>query len=136
MIIFDSTFLIDLMLGKNNPKLKKCKYILNDIVESEEIFATTFVSVLEIHNGAYGSENAEKEINKINEILKVIPVLKFDDMYYSQYGKLSSYLKKKGTPIGKFDELIAAIALCHNAKILTNNTRDFSRVPKLKIIDH
>ena len=136
MIIFDSTFLIDLMRSQNNPKCKNCISLLERIVNGDEAYGTTFVNVFELYRGAYKSDNIEKSKAKINEILRIIPVLGFNEDYYDSYGKLSASLEKKGTPIGKFDELIAGIILYHNAKIVTNNTRDFSRVPGLEIINH
>ncbi len=136
MIIFDSTFLIDLMRTYKNPNYKKCISFLKEVTNGDEAYSTTFVNIFELYKGAYKSENIEKSKGKINEILRMIPVLEFSEDYYDSYGKLSISLEKKGTPIGKFDELIAAIALYHNARIVTNNTRDFSRVPGLEIINH
>ena len=42
-------------------------------------------------------------------------------------------LQKKGTPIGAMDLLIASHALFINTVLVTNNTREFERVPDLKI---
>ena len=136
MIIFDSTFLVDLMKSSKNPNYKKCISFLKEVTDGDEAYGTTFVNVFELYKGAYKSDNIEKSKAKINEILRIIPVLEFNEDYYDSYGKLSASLEKKGTPIGKFDELIAGIILYHNAKIVTNNTRDFSRVPGLEIINH
>ena len=136
MIIFDSTFLIDLMRSQNNPKCKNCISLLERIVNGDEAYGTTFANVFELYKGAYKSDNIEKSKAKINDILSNIPVLEFSTVFYDSYGELSAELEKKGTPIGKFDELIAAIALYHNAKIVTNNTRDFSKVSGIEIINH
>ncbi|MEA2034728.1 MAG: type II toxin-antitoxin system VapC family toxin [Euryarchaeota archaeon] len=136
MIIFDSTFLIDLMISQNNPKCKNCISLLGRIVNGDEAYGTTFANVFELYKGAYKSDNIEKSKAKINDILSNIPVLDFSTVFYDSYGELSTELEKKGTPIGKFDELIAAIALYHNAKIVTNNTRDFSKVSGIEIINH
>ncbi|MEA2034731.1 MAG: type II toxin-antitoxin system VapC family toxin [Euryarchaeota archaeon] len=136
MIIFDSTFLVDLMKSYKNPNYKKCISFLKEVTDGDEAYGTTFANVFELYKGAYKSDNIKKSKTKINEILRIIPVLEFSEDYYDSYGKLSASLEKKGTPIGKFDELIAGIILYHNAKIVTNNTRDFSRVPGLEIINH
>ena len=50
-----------------------------------------------------------------------------------EYGKIRTYLEKKGTPIGPLDTLIAAHAKSLNVILVTNNTREFSRVPHLSI---
>ena len=44
-------------------------------------------------------------------------------------------LKRKGTPIGPHDVLIAAQARRHDATLVTANTREFSRVPGLRLED-
>jgi len=136
MIIFDSTFLVDMMKKQHNKNYKKSWLLLESLKEENEYFATTFVNIFEMHKGLYKSKEKESVVKSLNYILEVIPVLGFTEEYYSEYGKLSSYLEMKGTHIGTFDELIAAIALHHGAKVVTNNTKDFSRVPGLEIIPH
>ncbi len=49
-----------------------------------------------------------------------------------QYGKLRSNLEKKGTPIGNMDMLIASHALSNKYILVSNNLREFKRVPRLK----
>ncbi|MDD1642597.1 MAG: type II toxin-antitoxin system VapC family toxin [Methylococcaceae bacterium] len=49
------------------------------------------------------------------------------------YAKNRADLKAKGTPIGNMDMLIAAHALSLNATLVTNNLREFERVPDLKL---
>ena len=68
--------------------------------------------------------------------MQVINVLEHTVEYYDICGEISAELEKKGTPIGKFDEMVAAIAIHNGAKILTNNTKDFARIPGLEIISH
>ncbi|MBL7201455.1 MAG: hypothetical protein ISS56_15050, partial [Anaerolineae bacterium] len=40
---------------------------------------------------------------------------------------------QQGTPIGSLDTLIAAHALSLDVTLVTNNEREFSRVPRLKV---
>jgi tRNA(fMet)-specific endonuclease VapC len=42
-------------------------------------------------------------------------------------------LERNGTPIGPLDTLIAAHALSMNLPLVTNNQREFRRVPGLKV---
>jgi tRNA(fMet)-specific endonuclease VapC len=49
------------------------------------------------------------------------------------YGQLRTVLQKKGTPIGAMDMLIASHAVLLDAILVTNNTKEFNRVPDLKI---
>ncbi|UUX93688.1 type II toxin-antitoxin system VapC family toxin [Methanoplanus endosymbiosus] len=142
MIIFDSTFLIDLIRNQNSSRHKKALAFLDEIVKSGETFSTTFVNVYELYKGAYGTKDIQDSIDKINEILNVIPVINHSNSFYAPYGELSAKLKENGTPIGKFDELVATIVIYQSAKnpdvkLVTNNTKDFIRVlPPSKIVNH
>ncbi|WP_338026980.1 hypothetical protein [Trichormus azollae] len=52
------------------------------------------------------------------------------------FGKIRAQLTAIGTPIGAYDLQITAIALANNLILVThNNTREFSRIPKLKLED-
>ena len=49
------------------------------------------------------------------------------------YGEIRADPRRKGTPIGPNDLWIAAHALTVNVPLVTNNTREFSRVPNLTV---
>ena len=50
-----------------------------------------------------------------------------------EYGRIRSRLRKKGTPIGAMDLLIAAHALTLGAILVTDDVTEFRRVPGLKV---
>jgi tRNA(fMet)-specific endonuclease VapC len=49
--------------------------------------------------------------------------------------ELRAHLSRQGTPIGPNDLMIAAITMTHDLVLVTNNTREFSRIPNLKLED-
>ena len=51
------------------------------------------------------------------------------------YGKIRSDLERKGLPIGANDYFIAAITRANNGVLVTNNTREFSRIEGLALED-
>lgn len=51
------------------------------------------------------------------------------------FRRLGAELKKKGTPIGAMDLLIAAHAYLLDAVLITSNKKEFRRIPGLKIED-
>jgi tRNA(fMet)-specific endonuclease VapC len=59
----------------------------------------------------------------------------FDDRAVEQYASLRAAVEVAGTPIGGNDYLIAAIALAHDLVVVTHNTREFARVPRLRLED-
>ena len=67
--------------------------------------------------------------------LKVFPSIPFDDEASDIFGNIRAQLEKKGEPIGPFDLQIASIALLNNLILVTHNTKEFSRIKKLKIED-
>jgi tRNA(fMet)-specific endonuclease VapC len=60
-------------------------------------------------------------------------ILPFDDAALWAYGDLRADLERRGTPIGALDTMIAAHALSRHAMLVTNNTREFAKVPGLQL---
>lgn len=50
-----------------------------------------------------------------------------------RYGHLRAWLRRQGRPIGNNDLLIAAHALSLGAVLVTNNEREFARIPDLTV---
>ena len=59
----------------------------------------------------------------------------FDDIAAEIYGRIRAHLATQGTPIGANDLQIASISLAHDLILVTHNTREFSRVPRLRLED-
>ena len=57
----------------------------------------------------------------------------WDEDAAKHYGFIRAQLKKQGTPIGNNDLLIASHARSMNAVLVTNNIREFDRVPNLSL---
>jgi tRNA(fMet)-specific endonuclease VapC len=91
------------------------------------------VTCAEIHYGAARRPEAVRLHRLVNEFLNIAPVLPWDAKAAQRHGTLRAHLKAQGTPIGDFDEMIAAHALALGAVVVTDNTRHFARVPGLVI---
>ena len=65
------------------------------------------------------------------KFLAPVVTLPLDDSAMGRYGELRAHLERAGTPIGPMDTLIAAQALALGATLVTNNQREFQRVPDL-----
>jgi tRNA(fMet)-specific endonuclease VapC len=65
--------------------------------------------------------------------LSPLEILPFDKAALWVYGDLRAELARKGTPIGALDTMIAAHALSQQSTLVTNNTREFERVPGLRL---
>ena len=114
---------------KNNPEqvLEKLKQNLSNRI------CISAITLAELQHGVEKSMNPEKNSMALLQFLSILDILPFDDLAAVEYGKICAYLQKRGTPIGTMDMLIAAHAKTENLIIVTNNVREFERVPNLKI---
>ena len=93
------------------------------------------VTVAELEFGAAASRKQGDNFARLDRFLLEFEVLSFDRPAARQYGPLRATLQAKGKSIGPMDCLIAAHALSAGATLVTNNTREFSRVPGLDLVD-
>ena len=84
---------------------------------------------------AYGVAKSGSARNRqaLEMFLAPLIILPFDDAAVWAYGNLRAELERKGTPIGALDTMIAAHALSQQSTLVTNNTREFARVPGLAL---
>jgi len=94
------------------------------------------ISTITLAELAYGVEKSMLvEINKIALAGFTAPleILHFDEKAAFIYGKLRADLEKQGKIIGAYDLMIAAHAFSEKLTLVTNNTREFERIPGLKL---
>jgi tRNA(fMet)-specific endonuclease VapC len=90
------------------------------------------IAVSEIRFGL-ASKGSQKFSDLVENALSRIPVLDYDDGASFIYADIRNDLQKRGTPIGVTDLFIAAHARSLDLTLVTNNVREFQRVPHLKI---
>ena len=91
------------------------------------------VTYAELVHGVEKSQAVEKNRFALALLLANIEILDFDAAAAESYGKIRADLEKKGTPIGPLDMMIAGHAMSLNYTVVTNNTKEFSRVKDLKL---
>ncbi|HZX32711.1 MAG TPA: type II toxin-antitoxin system VapC family toxin [Rhodocyclaceae bacterium] len=74
-----------------------------------------------------------RNLTALRHFLEPLEIAEFDGPAAEAYGRIRHGLESAGTPIGPLDTQIAAHALALDAVLVTNNTREFSRVPGLKL---
>ncbi len=87
----------------------------------------------ELLYGARFSRRKEENLEKIYQLLRIVQVVDFDQASAEHYSHIRVSLRQKGRPSGAIDELIAAIALAHNAVLVTDNTKDFEQIDGLTL---
>ena len=93
------------------------------------------ITMAELDFGVFNSSDPQKNRMALLLFLSGITVLPFDKAASLEYGSIRHYLKTNGIIIGGNDMLIAAHARSMDITLVTHNTREFSRVPGLKIED-
>lgn len=93
------------------------------------------ITYAELSHGVERSQAKEKNRIALMTFLSEIPIASFDDLAAQEYGVIKADLQRKGRLIGPLDTLIAAHARSLNLTLVTNNTREFSRVEGLRLED-
>lgn len=97
--------------------------------------AISSITLAELEFGVKASANVEKNTIALYKFLSIVEILDFDNSAATEYGKIRADLKRKGTPIGNMDMLIAAHAKSEDLIVVTHNTREFERVEGLQLED-
>lgn len=121
MTIVDTCFLIDLM--REDPGAVS-------LAESVDDLRTTSVSAAEFLYGA--SVSTHEKVREVSgRFLEYFPVLPFDKEAAIVFADIAMQLRKTGSRISSFDELIAAIVIRHNETLVTRDSH-FTDIPGLR----
>lgn len=101
------------------------------LVGQDEV-GISVITALELRQGAEKSQYAEKTHAKLDLFLAPIQIFPFDEEAALIASRIRARLEQKGTPIGDFDSLIAAHAMALDLTLVSNNLREFDRVPGLR----
>ena len=93
------------------------------------------ITLSELRYGVAKSAHREKNAKALDEFIIPLEVAPYDEAAAHVYGDIRATLEKAGTPIGSMDMLIAAHAVSLGIPLVTNNTREFLRVPSLTLLD-
>ena len=97
---------------------------------SKELAISTIV-LGELFLGAEKSLHIEANRREITRFVSRMEVLSFDPSAATHYGDIRAHLERAGTPIGANDTLIGAHARSLGMTLVTNNRREFDRIPGL-----
>jgi tRNA(fMet)-specific endonuclease VapC len=94
-----------------------------------------FISIIVASELRYGcaKKGSPKLLNRVQGILETVPVLPLDMPADVEYGSIRAELEAAGQPVGMNDLLIAAHACALGLTLVTDNTREFSRIRGLHV---
>ncbi|MBE7927351.1 type II toxin-antitoxin system tRNA(fMet)-specific endonuclease VapC [Pseudomonas saudiphocaensis] len=93
------------------------------------------VTMMELIYGAEKSSSPERNLVVVEGFTARLDVLKYDEEAAAHTGQLRAELAKAGKPIGPYDQMIAGHARSRGLILVTNNCREFDRVPGLRVED-
>lgn len=118
-----------------------CTYVINH--KPQQVFerfrqyqlGQLAVSSITASELAFGVEKSGSERNKqaLKKFLSPLEILPYDEQAVWHYAQLRHDLQSKGQTIGSLDMLIAAYALALDVVLVTNNTKEFERIERLKL---
>ena len=103
------------------------------MIEEQGHLALSTIVMHELYFGAFNSSRLERNLAELKRIN--VSVLAFGDDDARTAGEIRTVLKRRGTPIGPYDVLIASQALARDLTLVTANVDEFARVEGLKIAD-
>lgn len=93
------------------------------------------ISLMELIYGAEKSARPAQNLAVVEGFAARLDILDYDALAASHSGQLRAELAQGGKPIGPYDQLIAGHARSKGLILVTNNLREFERVPGLRIED-
>lgn len=124
--LLDTNIITDLI---RNPDGSAARHI--EQVGAKEIF-TSIIVASELRYGC-AKKGSPTLLARVKGILETIPVLPLDIPADAKYGRIRAELEAAGQPVGMNDLLIAAQALALDLTVVTDNTREFSRIRGLPL---
>ena len=118
-----------------------CIYVINErppevlqrfLVHEPDGLGISAITASELYWGVRKSGSA-RNLRSLEKFMAPLHVMDYGLEAAQAYGLLRATLERKGTPIGPLDLQIAAHALALDIILVTNNLREFKRVPGLQV---
>jgi predicted nucleic acid-binding protein len=106
-----------------------------EMAPNEDVAIAT-ITVSELLVGVHRADSLERRLRRnafVQGVFASAPILMFDRQVAEVHAELTALLISSGQRVGTHDLLIAATALTHDHDILTENIRDFQRIPGLTV---
>ncbi|MGH6961891.1 MAG: type II toxin-antitoxin system tRNA(fMet)-specific endonuclease VapC, partial [Dongiaceae bacterium] len=95
---------------------------------AEQLCIST-VTLAELHYGAEKSARRLDNLEAIRQFVARLGILPFSAAAAAHYGEIRAAPERAGTPAGAYDMLIAGHARSEGMTVVTNNLREFERMP-------
>ena len=118
-----------------------CIYVINDrppavlarfMANEVDGLGISAITASELYWGVFKSGSIRNRTT-LEKFLSPLTILDYDLAAAQHYGELRAFLEKQGTPIDPLDQQIAAHALALGITLVSNNVREFEKVPGLRL---
>lgn len=124
--LLDTNIISDLIRNPFGPAARRIEKV------GAKAICTSIIVAAELRYGC-AKKGSPKLLARVEGVLETIPVLPLDIPADTDYGGLRAELEAAGQTIGANDLLIAAHALALGLTLVTDNTREFSRIGGLEV---
>ena len=135
MIHLDTSFLVDLLREQKRDRFGAASTCLETLPE-DEVLAVSVHVVCELMAGAHATGAPRGEVERLSRLCETLLVRCPDESFAIYYGRTLARLRKSGTSIDTMDLLIGTTAVIDGAPLITRNTRHFSKLPGLQVIEY
>jgi predicted nucleic acid-binding protein len=127
-VLIDTGLLVDSERGVANPRV--------DAAIGEEDRAISVITVSELLHGVHRAEGAQRARRSafVEHLLSGMRALEISEQVARVHADIWAQLTARGEVIGAHDLWIAATALAHGMGLATGNTREFKRIPGLRLV--
>ena len=120
---------ICIYIAKGQPSAVRERFARHTLRE----LAMSIITVGELRFGAEKSQARERALATIEQLVQMIQPSPLPMASAGHYGDIRATLQKQGLPIGNNDLWLAAHARAEGWTLVTNNSREFARVPGLQV---
>ncbi|MBN1850855.1 MAG: type II toxin-antitoxin system VapC family toxin [Deltaproteobacteria bacterium] len=128
MFLLDTNTLIYFFKGIGN-------VASNLLSKSPKDIGIPSIVIFELEVGIAKSQSPRKRIEQLKGLITVVNIIPFGINEAKAAAGIRAQLEQKGISIGPYDILISGMALTLQATLVTHNTKEFKRIPKLHVED-
>jgi tRNA(fMet)-specific endonuclease VapC len=116
--------------------LKRASGLMHRFVQHSGRLNIPTIVLGELYTWAFQREHPGRLLSKIeDDLLLDVTLLDFDSDCAKKFGEVRGQLLREGTQVSRLDLLIASVALVHDLTMVTHNTADFRKIPRLRLED-
>jgi tRNA(fMet)-specific endonuclease VapC len=128
-----SRYMLDTNIASYAMKKSNLAVLRRLVIVPVEDVCLSAISKAELCYGIAISPNQARDAERLRHFLQYVTIEDFPDAAAEDYGRIRAELKIRGQVIGSNDFFIAAHARYLGLTLVTNNIREFSRIPDLKL---